>query len=197
MEKLPTDKKHKTNNPDAPNFYYFNTPTSKTRWLPPMPLLPGHESHCQSLPVGIDAASNKGMKKHFHHALPPTQSLEDAVNTGCDKELAVHMEVEVPSKEEEDEEEAELSDLQKIQHQVFTGTNPVKLMMTGPDSLVSRAKDLGFYKNKMTRDEIELMCVVYFYVSYYEGLGWIRGSFISSCVLLCEQLFGCCDRLIH
>jgi hypothetical protein len=116
-KKLPTNKKHKKNNPDAPNFYYFNTLTSETRWLPPMPLLPGQESHCQSLPVGFDAASNKGMKNYFHCAQPPTQSLGDAVNTGCDEELAVDIVVNVPPKEEEDEEE-ELTDLQKIQRQV-------------------------------------------------------------------------------
>jgi hypothetical protein len=85
-----------------------------------MPILPGQESHCQSLPVGIDAASNKGMKKYFHRALPPTQSLEDAVNTGCNEELAVDIVVDVPPKEDEDEED-ELTDLQKIQRQVFSG----------------------------------------------------------------------------
>jgi beta-galactosidase beta subunit len=54
--------------------------------------------------------------------------------------------------------------------------------MTGPDSLVSRAKDLGFYKNKMTRDEIELELQKYW--MFNEQQTHALGDMIYLCLYL-------------
>jgi hypothetical protein len=53
-KKLPTDKKHKKNNPDTPNFYYFNTLTSgKT-------MAPAHASPSRTgVPLPISARGNR------------------------------------------------------------------------------------------------------------------------------------------
>ena len=51
------------------------------------------------------------------------------------------------------EEEEELTELENIQRKVFTGENPEFLRMTGPNSFVDRAKEIGVYKSKMKREK--------------------------------------------
>ena len=160
--KCATDKKFKAANPDAPHVYYFNSKTRETRWLPPMPPIPSFPgqdntivSPSSSEPTETSAASSDKAKmtEFFHKRAPPTQSFADSLENGCDGELVNQKE---PEEEQvPDEEEEELTELQKIQRQVFTGSKPVQLKMQGPDGLVERGKKLGVYKKNMVRAKLE------------------------------------------
>jgi hypothetical protein len=150
--RIPTTQKKKKEDPKAADFYYFNTRTSQSVWtLPPSVSDDSATSSAYNHPK-IDAAkSDKGtMFEFMHRRQAPSQPFEDAIVNGCDGEHTSERVVKAAAKEEE-----ELTELQKIQRQVFTAKRPVALKMYGKDGLVERCKELGIYENGIKKEALE------------------------------------------
>ena len=112
--RVKTPARMKKDDLEAPNYYYFNSITSITSWVPPI-LLPGKtiEKRQPSQPVNIIPTHNiSDIRAHFHTTKPPSQSFQDAISGECDEERAVDQ---APTEKEDERMEDTLEELTKLQ----------------------------------------------------------------------------------
>ncbi len=151
--KLITKARDRKKNPKLPECYYFNSRTGETSWFPPRPFLPGEEDETTAVEKVVDSKKS-GMGRYFRSVRQPRVTPEEEVNMESEPEDEGEDAVEEDA-EAEDEEMEELSEVEKIQRQVFTAQKPEFLRMKGEDGLIEKTKALGIYEDKILRAQLE------------------------------------------
>lgn len=144
--KCTTTQVQRKKDPYLPIFYFFNTTTGHTSWVPPMP--GGSNASKSTKPIGINKEMLLGTQKnapsvkgYFHSVRPPTQSFEAALSGECVEEKTVE-DVEMKMAAATSTEEA-MTEEEKLAASVFTSEYPEKLYMRKEPSLRTKCRELG------------------------------------------------------
>lgn len=165
--KIITKRSDRKKDPSLPAIYYANMRTGETSWFPPRPLLPGEEQNNETASAGekVNNPSKSGMKKYFPRIRQPKVTPEEELVLSEPEDVESDTEEDVDMINAEDAVE-ELSEVEKIQREVFTGHKPEFLRMHGEGGLIEKTKELGIYEDKILRVQLEEKLMQHFITKF-------------------------------